>query len=107
MQHGKIISYASRQLKARERNYPTHDLKLATVIFALKIWRYYLYEVSCEIFTDHKILKYIFAQKELNMRQRRRFELMKDYNITIQYHPSKANVVAYALSRKSRGQWLL
>ena len=82
---------------------PTHDLKLAAVIFALKIWRHYLYGVSCEIFTDHKSLKYIFTQKELNMRQRRWLELMKDYDITIQYHTEKANVVADALSRKSGG----
>lgn len=71
MQGGKVISYASHQLKQHEQNYPTHDLELATVIFALKIWRYYLYGEHCEIFTDHKSLKYIFTQKELNMRQRR------------------------------------
>jgi len=103
MQHGRVIAYASLQLRIHERNYPTHDLKLAAVIFALKIWRHYLYGVSCEIFTDHKSLKYIFTQKELNMRQRRWLELMKDYDITIQYHTEKANVVADALSRKSGG----
>ena len=103
MQHGRAIAYASRQLIIHEKNYPTHDLELAAVIFALKIWRHYLYGVSCEIFTDHKSLKYIFTQKELNMRQRRWLELMKDYDITIQYHPEKANVVADALSRKSGG----
>ena len=83
MQHGKVIAYASRQLRPHERNYPTHDLELATVVFALKIWRHYLYGVTCEIFTDHKSLKYLFTQKELNMRQRRWLELIKDYNILI------------------------
>ncbi|KAD3640075.1 hypothetical protein E3N88_29298 [Mikania micrantha] len=103
MQHGKVIAYASRQLKPYEVNYPTHDLELAAVIFALKIWRHYLYGDSCDIFTDHKSLKYIFTQKELNMRQRRWLELLKDYDANIQYHPGKANVVADALSRKSSG----
>ncbi|KAL5565172.1 hypothetical protein UlMin_028336 [Ulmus minor] len=101
MQHGKVIAYASRQLKDYEKNYPTHDLELAAVVFALKIWRHYLYGVKCEIFTDHKSLKYFFTQKELNMRQRRWLELVKDYDCTINYHPGKANVVADALSRKS------
>ncbi|KAL8146727.1 hypothetical protein AgCh_004464 [Apium graveolens] len=91
MQHGNVISYASRQLKLHEVNYPTHDLELAAVIFALKIWRYYLYGDKCEIFTDHKSLKYIFTQKELNMRQRQWIELLKDYDVSIQYHPGKAN----------------
>ncbi|XP_076936783.1 uncharacterized protein LOC143604077 [Bidens hawaiensis] len=103
MQHGKFIAYASRQLKPYEVNYPTHDLELAAVIFALKIWRHYLYGETCDIFTDHKSLKYIFTQKELNMRQRRWLELLKDYDAIIQYHPGKANVVADALSRKSSG----
>nr|GEW10787.1 RNA-directed DNA polymerase [Tanacetum cinerariifolium] len=101
MQHGKVIAYASRQLKPYEVNYPTHDLELAAVIFALKIWRHYLYGESCDIFTDHKSLKYIFTQRDLNMRQRRWLELLKDYDTNIQYHPGKANVVADALSRKS------
>nr|GFD47998.1 reverse transcriptase [Tanacetum cinerariifolium] len=92
---------ASRQLKPYEVNYPTHDLELAAVVFALKIWRHYLYGESCDIFTDHKSLKYIFTQRELNMRQRRLLELLKDYNTNIQCHPGKANVVADALSRKS------
>ena len=102
MQHGKVIAYASRQLKRHEQNYPTHDLEMAAVIFALKIWRHYLYGETCEIFTDHKSLKYIFQQRELNLRQRRWLELLKDYDYTIQY-PGKANVVANALSRKSSG----
>ncbi|GJV63976.1 putative nucleotidyltransferase, ribonuclease H [Tanacetum coccineum] len=101
MQHGKVIAYASRQLKPYEVNYPTHDLELATVVFAMKIWRHYLYGEACDIFTDHKSLKYIFTQRELNMRQRRWLELLKDYDTNIQYHPGKANVVADALSRKS------
>jgi len=101
--HGRVIAYASRQLRNHEKIYPTHDLEFAAVIFALKIWQHYLYRVSREIYTDHKSLKYIFTQKELNMRQRRWLELMKDYDITIHYHPGKANVVADALSRKSGG----
>ena len=101
MQNGKVIAYASRQLKEYEKNYPTHDLELAAVVFALKIWRHYLYGEKCEIYTDHKSLKYFFTQKELNMRQRRWLELVKDYDCVINYHPGKANVVADALSRKS------
>nr|GFC15138.1 putative reverse transcriptase domain-containing protein [Tanacetum cinerariifolium] len=93
MQHGKVIAYASRQLKPYEVNYPTHDLELAVVVFTLKIWRHYLYGESYDVFTDHKSLKYIFTQRDLNMRQRRWLELLKDYDTNIQYHPSKANVV--------------
>ncbi|CAH9124286.1 unnamed protein product [Cuscuta epithymum] len=111
MQNGKVVAYASRQLKTHEVNYPTHDLELAAVIFALKLWRHYLYGVQCKIYTDHKSLKYIFTQKELNMRQRRWLELVKDYDLEIQYHEGKANVVADALSRKSthscRATWIL
>ncbi|TXG67662.1 hypothetical protein EZV62_008937 [Acer yangbiense] len=103
MQNGMVVAYASRQLKVHEKNYPTHDLELAAVVFALKIWRHYLYGETCQIFTDHKSLKYLFTQKELNMRQRRWLELVKDYDCTINYHPGKANVVADALSRKSSG----
>ena len=102
MQNDKVIAYASRQLKPHEQRYPTHDLELAAIVFALKIWRHYLYGEKCEIYTDHKSLKYIFTQKELNMRQRRWLELIKDYDCTINYHPGKANVVADALSRKER-----
>ncbi|WVZ80152.1 hypothetical protein U9M48_027651 [Paspalum notatum var. saurae] len=101
MQEGKVIAYASRQLRKHEVNYPTHDLELAAVVHALKIWRHYLFGNRCEIYTDHKSLKYIFTQNELNMRQRRWLELIKDYDLVIHYHPGKANVVADALSRKS------
>ena len=103
MQHGKVIAYASRQLRKHEKNYPTHDLELAVVVHALKIWRHYLYGVHVDIYTDHKSLQYIFKQKELNLRQRRWLELLKDYDVDILYHPGKANVVADALSRKSMG----
>ena len=103
MQHGKVIAYASHQLKSYEQNYPIHDLELAVVVFALKIWRHYLYGERCEIYTDHKSLKYFFTQKELTMRQRRWLELIKDYDCSINYHAGKANVVADALSRKSSG----
>ncbi|KAM0958192.1 hypothetical protein ACFX2C_023512 [Malus domestica] len=71
IQHERVIAYTSRQLKIHERNYPTHDLELSAVVFALKIWRHYLYSEKCRIFTDHKSLKYIFTQRDLNLRQRR------------------------------------
>jgi ribonuclease HI len=100
MQGGKVVAYASRQLQKQEENYPTHDLELAAIIHALKIWRHYLMGNKCDIYTDHKILKYIFTQSELNLRQRRWLELIKDYDLSIHYHPGKANVVADALSRK-------
>ncbi|GJV27541.1 retrovirus-related pol polyprotein from transposon TNT 1-94 [Tanacetum coccineum] len=102
MQREKVIAYASRQLKPREENYTTHDLELGAVVFALKIWRHYLYGTKCTVFTDHKSLQHILDQKELNMRQRRWLELLADYDCEIRYHPGKANVVADALSRKER-----
>jgi hypothetical protein len=101
MQDGRVVAYASRQLRKHEVNYPTHDLELAAVVHALKIWRHYLLDNVCNIYTDHKSLKYIFTQPELNMHQRRWLELIKDYNLQVHYHPDKANVVADALSRKS------
>ena len=101
MQDGRVIAYASRQLKKHEVNYPTHDLELSAVVHALKIWRHYLLGNKVYIFTDHKSLKYIFTQSELNMRQRRWLELIKNYNLKVHYHPGKANVVTDALSQKS------
>ena len=100
MHHDRVIAYASRQLKKHQVNYSMHDLELAAVVFALRIWLHYLYGVPCRIFTDHKSLQYLFSQKDLNMRQKRWIELIKDYDCTIEYHPGKANVVADALSRK-------
>jgi hypothetical protein len=101
MQEGRVIAYASRQLCRHEEHYPTHDLELATVVHALKIWRHYLLGNTCHLYTDHKSLKYIFTQSELNMRQQRWLELIKDYDLEIHYHPGKANVVADALSHKA------
>ncbi|GJZ30333.1 putative reverse transcriptase domain-containing protein [Tanacetum coccineum] len=98
----EVIAYASRQLKIHEKNYTTHDLELGAVVFALKIWRHYLYGTKCMVFTDHKSLQHILDQKELNMRQRRWLELLSDYDCDIRYHPGKANVVVDALSRKER-----
>ena len=92
MEQRKVISYASRQLKTHEVNYTTHNLELGVVVFALTIWRHYLYGTKCTIFTDHKSLQHIFDQKELNMRQRHRVELLNDYKCKIIYHPSKDNV---------------
>ncbi|GKD49394.1 putative reverse transcriptase domain-containing protein [Tanacetum coccineum] len=102
MQKEKVIAYASRQLKIHEKNYTTHDLELGAVVFALKMWRHYLYGTKCVVFTDHKSLQHILDQKELNMRQRRWLELLSDYDCEIRYHLGKANVVADALSRKER-----
>ena len=96
-----MVAYASRQLKDYETRYPTHDMELAAVVFALKTWRHYLYGVHYEIYTDHKTLKYLITQKQLNVRQGRWLELLNDYDFAINYHPSKANEVADALSRKS------
>ncbi|KAK8521637.1 hypothetical protein V6N12_031531 [Hibiscus sabdariffa] len=100
MQGDNVVAYASRQLKPHELNYPTHDLELAAIVFGLKIWRHYLYGEKCHIFIDHKSLKYLLTQKDLNLRQRRWMELLKDYDLVIDYHPGKTNVVADALSRK-------
>jgi hypothetical protein len=100
LQEGHVIAYASRQLCKHELNYPTHDLELAAVVHALKIWRHYIMGTKCQVYTNHKSLKYIFTQKDLNLRQRHWLELIKDYDLEIHYHPGKANLVADALSRK-------
>nr|GEZ07578.1 putative reverse transcriptase domain-containing protein [Tanacetum cinerariifolium] len=102
MQKEKVIAYASRQLKIHENNYTIRDLELGVVVFALKIWRHYLYGTKCIVFTHHKSLQHILDQNKLNMRQRRWLELLSDYNCKIHYHPGKANVVADALIRKER-----
>ncbi|GKE94715.1 retrotransposon protein, putative, ty3-gypsy subclass, partial [Tanacetum coccineum] len=102
MQKEIVIAYASRQLKIHEKNYTTHDLELGAIVFALKIWRHYLYRMKCVVFTDHKILQHILDQKELNMRQRIWLELLSDYDCEIRYHPRKANVVVDTLSEKER-----
>ena len=103
LQSGKVVAYGSRQLKNHEQNYPTHDMELAAIVFALKIWCYYLYGEQFEVFSYHKSMKYIFTQRDLNMRQRRWMEFLEDYDFTLHYHPGKENVVADALSRKSQG----
>ena len=103
MQSGRIVVYGSQQLKNYERNYPTHDMDLAAVVFALKIWHYYLYGETFEVFSNHKSLKYILTQRDLNMRQHKWMEFLEDYDFTLHYHPGKANVVVDALSQKSRG----
>nr|GEZ80267.1 putative reverse transcriptase domain-containing protein [Tanacetum cinerariifolium] len=102
MQKEKVIAYASRQLKPHKENYTTHDLELGVVVFALKIWRHYLYGTKCTVFTDHKILQHILHQKELNMRQCRRLKLLADYDCEIRYHLGKENVIADALSQKKQ-----
>jgi hypothetical protein len=107
MQEGHVIAYASRQLRKHELNYPTHDLELAAVVHALKIWRHYIMGTKCQVYMDHKSLKYIFTQKDLNLRQRRWLEPIKDYDLEIHYHPGKANLVADALSRKEHVHWAI
>ena len=103
MQFGKVMVYGSRQLKNHERSYPTHDMELAAIVFALKIWHHYLYGEQFKVFPDHKNLKYIFTQQDLNMRQRKWMEYLEDYEFTLYYHLDKTNVVADALSLKSWG----
>ncbi|GKB60707.1 putative reverse transcriptase domain-containing protein [Tanacetum coccineum] len=102
MQREKVIAYASRNLKVHEENYTTHDLELGAVVFALRLWRHYLYGTKCVVFIDHKSLQYILNQKELNLRQQRWIELLSGYDCEIRYHPRKANFVADALGHKER-----
>jgi hypothetical protein len=106
MQEGRVISYSSRQLRHHEEHYPTHDLELAAVVMALRTWRHYLLGNVVHIYTDHKSLKYIFTQPDLNMRQRRLLELIKDYELEVHYHPGKANIFAGALSHKAHCNYL-
>jgi ribonuclease HI len=101
IQDGHVVAYASRQLRKHEEKYLTHDLELAAIVHALKIWRHYIISKRYEICSDHKSLKYIFTQPDLNLRQQRWLELIKDYDLGINYHPGKSNVVADALSRRS------
>ena len=103
MQSRRVVAYGSRQLKNHEQNYPTHDMELAAIVFALKILRHYLYGEQFEVFSDHKSLKYIFTQRDLNMKQSRWMEYLKNYDFTLHYHPGKANVMVDALNRKSQG----
>ena len=103
MQSERFVAYGSRQLKNHEQNYPTHDMELAAIVFVLNIRRHYLYGEQFQVYLDHKSLKYIFTQLDLNMRQCRWMEFLEDYDFTLHYHLGKANGVADALSRKSRG----
>jgi hypothetical protein len=100
MQEGHVIAYTSRQLRKHELNYPTHDLELAAIVHTLKIRRHYIMGTKCQVYTDHKSLKYIFTQKDLNLRQCHWLDLIKDYDFEIHYHPGKANLVADGLSQK-------
>jgi ribonuclease HI len=106
MQEGRVISYSSRQLRCHEEHYPTHDLELVAVVMALQMWRHYLLGNVVHIYTDHKILKYIFTQLDLNLRRRRWLNLIKDYELEVHYHPRKANVIADALSHKAHCNYL-
>jgi hypothetical protein len=107
MQDGHVVAYASRQLWKHEEHYSTHDLVLAIVVHALKIWRHYLIGKRCEVYSNHKSLNYIFTQLDLNLRQRRWLELIKDYDLGINYHPGKANIVADALSCRTYSNELI
>jgi hypothetical protein len=101
MQEGRVVSYSSRQLRCHEEHYPTHDLELAAVVMALRTWQHYLHGNVVHIYTDHKSLKYILTQPDLNMRQGRWLKLIKDYMLEVHYHPGKANVITDALSHKA------
>ena len=101
MQFGRVVAYGSRQSKNHKQNYPTHDMEFAAIVFSLKICCHYLYGEQFEVFSDHKSLKYIFTQRDLNMRQRRWMGYLENYDFTLRYHPGKENVVDDALNRKS------
>ena len=103
MQSKRVVAYGSWQLKNHEKRYPTLDMELASIVFALKIWRHYLYGEQFEVFSDHKSLKYIFTQRDLNMRQSKWMEYLEDYDFTLHYYLGKENVVVGALSQKSQG----
>jgi hypothetical protein len=114
IQEGQVVAYASRQLRKHEANYARHDLELVAIVHTLKIWRHYLLGNVCNIYTDHKSLKYIFTQPELNMRQHRCLELIKDYNLHVHYHSVKANVCGRRLEMEvtlpypptTSGRWI-
>jgi hypothetical protein len=106
MQDGRVITYSSRQLRRHEEHYPTRDLELTTIVLALHMWRHYLLGNMVHIYTDHKSLKYIFTQVDLNMHQRRWLELIMDYYLEVHYHPGKVNVVVHAFSRKAHCNYL-
>jgi hypothetical protein len=101
MQEGRVIEHSSRQLCSHEEHYPTHDLELVVAVHVLCTWRHYLLGNVAHILTDHKSLKYFFTQPDMNIRQRRWLELIKDYDLEIHYHPGKSNMVADALSCKA------
>ena len=103
MQHGRVVAYSARQLKVHERNYSNHDLKLAYVVFPLKIWRHYLYGVHVDVYNNHKSLQYVFTLKDFNLGQRRWLDLLNDYDMSVLYHPVKANMVVDSLSRITMG----
>jgi hypothetical protein len=107
MQDGHVVAYTSWQLRKHDVNCPIHDLELAIVVYALKIWRHYLMGKRCELYMDHKSSKYIFMQANMNLRQRRWLELIKDYDMGINYHPRRANVIANALNRRSHANHLI
>jgi hypothetical protein len=107
MQDSHVVVYDSRWLRKHKVNYLTHDLELAVVVHALKIWRHYLMEKRCELYTNHKSLKYIFIQSDLNLRQRRWLKLIKNYDLEINYHPERANMVADALSQRYHANHLV
>jgi hypothetical protein len=101
MQDDHVVAYASWQLRKHEKHYLTHDLELAAVVHTLKLWRHYLIGKRCKIYSSHNSLKYIFTQPDLNLRQRRRLKLIKDYDLWINYHSGKMNLVGDALNLRT------